>query len=221
MNDTRDRLLLRLLRNALVLIAFGLRADAAEPPASGGVRVLLDTAAGAIEVEVFPERAPLSACDFLAYVDAGLYEHATFYRVVRDDNDRGTPKIDVVQGGLQDASKERPPIAHETTQMTGLTHVDGALSLARGAVGTGGGAAFFIVIGAQPALDFGGARNPDKQGFAAFGRVVRGMDVVRRIHRMRSDAPTDDRYVSGQLLNEPVAIKKATRIGPTSSRCSS
>lgn len=185
------------------------------------MRVRLETDAGSIEVEVFPERAPLSACDFLAYVDAGLYEHAAFYRVVREDNDRGTPKIAVVQGGLQDESKERPPVAHETTQMTGLTHVDGALSLARGGVGTASAAAFFIVIGAQPALDFGGARNADKQGFAVFGGVVRGMDVVRRIHGMKADAPTDDQYVRGQLLNEPVKIRKAARVAGDATRCGS
>ncbi len=219
MTTARDRPFSRSACVALVLIAFGLQADAAEP--ADGVRVALETTAGAIEVEVFPERAPLSACDFLAYVDGGLYERAAFYRVVRTDNDRGTPRIEVVQGGLQDETKARPPIAHETTQMTGLTHVDGALSLARGPVGTGSAAAFFIVIGSQPALDFGGARNTDKQGFAVFGRVVRGMDVVRRIHRLRSDAPTGDAYTTGQLLNEPVAITKATRLGAPSSRCRS
>lgn len=222
MTNILDRSLPRgLLCSAIVLLAFGSRAQAAEPSKSDGVHVLLDTSAGSIEVEVFPDRAPLSACDFLAYVDAGLYEHAAFYRVVRNDNDRGTPKIDVIQGGLRDESKERPPIAHETTQMTGLTHIDGALSLARGAVGTGSAAAFFIVIGPQPGLDFGGARHADKQGFAVFGRVVRGMETVRRIHQMRSDAATDDAYTKGQLLNEPVAIKKAARVGPASSRCKS
>lgn len=202
----------------LVLLALRCNAQAAEAPVSAGVRALFETTAGAIEVEVFPERAPLSACDFLAYVDRGLYQGAAFYRVVRDDNDRGSPKIEVVQGGLQDESKARAPIAHETTRMTGLTHVDGALSLARGAVGTGSAAAFFIVLGDQPALDHGGKRNPDGQGFAVFGRVVRGMDVVRRIHRMKSDAPTDDAYVKGQLLREPVPITSAVRVG-ASSRC--
>jgi len=180
--------------------------------APGPVRVALDTSQGPIVVEVFPAAAPVSACDFLAYVDAGLYENAAFYRVVRYDNDRGEPQIEVVQGGVQDESKVRGPIAHETTQKSGLKHVDGSLSLARGAVGTGGAAAFFIVIGDQPALDHGGTRNKDGQGFAAFGRVASGMDVVRRIHGMRSDAPTNEPYLRGQLLAEPVRIERATRV---------
>lgn len=222
MNQARYRRLARSIAcGVLVSLALALRIDAAEAPTHAGIRVLLDTTAGPIEVEVDPERAPLSACDFLAYVDARLYERAVFYRVVRDDNDRGTPKIAVVQGGLQDESKARPPVAHETTRMTGLKHVDGALSLARGPVGTGSAAAFFIVLGTQPALDFGGQRNADGQGFAVFGRVVRGMDVVRRIHRMKADAPTDDAYVQGQLLSEPVVINKATRIGTARSHCRS
>jgi peptidyl-prolyl cis-trans isomerase A (cyclophilin A) len=181
---------------------------------AAGVRATLETPLGAIEVEVFPHVAPLSACDFLYYVDAGLYESAAFYRVVRKDNDRGTPNIEVIQGGLQDEAEERAPIAHESTKQTGLQHVDGTLSLARGAVGTGSATAFFIVIGDQPALNYGGARNEDRQGFAAFGRVVRGMDIVKRIHRSSATALTDEPYLKGQLLSEPVPILKATRHGP-------
>lgn len=177
----------------------------------GAVPVKLETSAGAIEVEIYPKAAPLSACDFLRYVDRKLYDGATFYRVVRGDNDHGQPKIAVIQGGLSDDKQMTPPIAHETTQQTGIRHTEGTLSLARGAVGTGSAAAFFIVLGEQPALDYGGTRNPDRQGFAAFGRVVRGMDVVRKIQNMRSDAPTDDAYMQGQLLREPVVIKRARR----------
>jgi peptidyl-prolyl cis-trans isomerase A (cyclophilin A) len=204
---------------ALVLLSLAQASPGAEASISPGTRVLLDTEAGAIEVEVFPDRAPLSACDFLAYVDAGLYEGAGFYRVVRHDNDRGAPKIEVVQGGLLDETKQRAPIAHETTQMTGLKHVDGALSLARGAVGTGGAGAFFIVIGDQPALDYGAKRNPDGEGFAVFGRVIRGMDIVRRIHRLPADAPTSDAYTQGQLLTHPVRFLKAVRQGPMPAVC--
>src|SRR5919107_6205162 len=99
--------------------------------AQAGIRVELGTDLGAVLVEVFPDVAPLSACDFLAYVDAGLYADAAFYRVVRLDNDHGAPKIEVVQGGLQDDTQGRAPVSHESTQATGLKHVDGALSLAR------------------------------------------------------------------------------------------
>jgi peptidyl-prolyl cis-trans isomerase A (cyclophilin A) len=183
--------------------------------AEAGTRVELETELGAVLVEVFPDVAPLSACDFLAYVDAGLYSNATdaaFYRVVRLDNDHGDPKIEVAQGGLQNEAKERAPIAHESTQTTGLKHVDGALSLARGAVGTGSAAAFFVVIGDQPGLDFGGTRNKDRQGFAVFGRVIRGMEIVRRIHQMKADGVVDDPYMKDQLLAKPVAIRSAKRL---------
>ena len=209
---------------AIVVALFSLAAlscvNAAGTDGKGGVRVRLDTDFGPILVEALPNAAPLSACDFLAYVDGGLYAGAAFYRVVRLDNDHGSPKIEVVQGGLQDESKGRPPIAHETTEQTGLKHVDGALSLARGALGTGGGAAFFVVIGNQPGLDYGGERNKDRQGFAVFGRVLEGMDIVRRIHRMKADAPVDDAYMKDQLLAKPVKINAAKRLDPLPSRCS-
>lgn len=205
---------------ASLALAACAQASAQHVPKSSGVRAALDTQLGEVIVEVFPSAAPLSACDFLAYVDGGLYSGASFYRVVREDNDRGSPKIAVVQGGLQDASRERAPVAHETTQSTGLKHVDGALSLARGEVGTGGGAAFFVVVGDQPSLDFGGARNKDRQGFAVFGRVVRGMDIVRRIHQIKDAAPTDDAYLQGQLLAKPVVIKQARFLDPLPKTCS-
>jgi peptidyl-prolyl cis-trans isomerase A (cyclophilin A) len=208
---------MRALSTALLFLGILSSASGAE---SGGVRVELGTELGTILVEALPKAAPLSACDFLAYVDGGLYEEATFYRVVRLDNDHGSPKIEVVQGGLQDDSKGRPPIAHETTAQTGLRHVDGALSLARGAVGTGGAGAFFVVIGNQPGLDHGGERNKDRQGFAVFGRVLLGMDIVRRIHRMKADAPVDDEYMKGQLLAKPIKITGAKRLDALPKVCS-
>ncbi len=191
----------------LAVLFSGATALAAGAP----VLVTLVTSAGEIDIEVSPARAPISSSDFLRYVDQGLYSGARFYRVVRADNDRGTPKIEVIQGGVAGEAKTLPPVAHETTSQTGIRHVDGTISLARGAPGTGSAAAFFICIGDQPALDFGGTRNPDRQGFAAFGRVVRGMDVVRKIQAMRSDAPSDSEYMKGQLLSEPVVIEKAFR----------
>jgi peptidyl-prolyl cis-trans isomerase A (cyclophilin A) len=175
------------------------------------VTVTLETSLGSIDVEVYPARAPLSAGDFLRYVDRGLYAGAGFYRVVRRDNDHGRPVIEVVQGGLLDESKALPPVAHETTSETGLRHEDGTVSLARGAAGTGGGAAFFICIGPQPGLDFGAKRNSDGLGFAAFGRVVHGMDVVLRIHALPATGKADSEYVRGQILAEPVRIIRAVR----------
>lgn len=175
-------------------------------------RVVLDTALGRIVVELDVKRAPLSAADFLRYVDKGLYNGAGFYRSVRRDNDRGSPVIEVIQGGLLDDSRALPPVAHEPTGRTGLKHLDGSLSVARSAPGTGGGAAFFICIGDQPGLDEGAQRNPDGLGFAAFGRVLSGMDVVKRIHAAPTDPAQGSEYVRDQLLAQPVAITSAKRL---------
>jgi len=197
------------LAAALGAIACLSRAPAADTGAA--VTVTLETTAGQIDVTVYPERAPVSATDFLRYVDQGRYDGAAFYRAVRADNDRGTPKIEVIQGGILDESKALPPVAHETTHDTGITHRDGTVSLARGAPGTGGGSAFFICIGDQPALDFGGTRNADGLGFAAFGRVTHGMDVVRRIQAAGADGAAPSEYMKGQILSDPVTILSARR----------
>jgi len=189
--------------------------DDTVPPADiagPAVRVALETDRGTILVDVYPQAAPVSARDFLRYVDEGLYADAGFYRVVRPDNDHGTPVISAVQGGVLDLEAPADGIDHETTAATGLRHVDGTVSIARGPPGTGSAAAFFIVLGDQPSLDFGGMRNPDEQGFAAFGRVVDGMEIVLEINALKADAPTDDEYVRGQILVEPVRFR-ATRAG--------
>ena len=179
-------------------------ADVAET--SSTVTAVLDTTLGPIIVEVYPDAAPLSAGDFLAHLDQGLYDGAGFFRLVTPENDRGSPQIEVIQMQLAEGVEGLPPVAHETTEMTGLRHVDGALSLARGDVGTGSAGSFFITIGDQPGLDFGGMRNPDGQGFAVFGRVVEGMDVVRAIQARPTDPEADDDYVKGQILLEPVTF---------------
>ena len=127
-----------------------------------------------------------------------------FYRVVRQDNQPDKKvKIEVVQGGLggESSEKELPPIAHETTNRTGVLHKDGTLSMARAEPGTAS-SEFFICVGDQPELDFGGKRNPDGQGFAAFGKVVKGMDVVRRIQSLPDEK---------QILKEPVRITSFVR----------
>jgi peptidyl-prolyl cis-trans isomerase A (cyclophilin A) len=168
---------------------------------------VLVTELGEIEVEIYAGRAPVTAANFLAYVDQGRFEGATFYRTVRLDNQPHNPvKIEVIQGGLSiegDHPAALPPIAHETTETTGVRHLDGTISMARDAPGSAG-SEFFIAIGDQPELDFGGQRNPDGQGFAAFGRVVRGMDVVKKIQ-----AGEDE----GQMLVHPVAVTAVTRVG--------
>lgn len=196
---------------ALLTVVGTQYAAATEAPAEP-VQVKLETALGDIDVVVFVGQAPLSAADFLRYVDVKLYDGAAFYRVVRPDNDHGNPMAQIVQGGLASDAKWLPGIAHETTRDTGVTHGDGTLSLARAAPGTGTAAAFFICIGDQPAFDYGGLRNPDGQGFAAFGKVLRGMEIVRKIQSMPATRPADDEYMAGQLLAEPVEIKRAYRV---------
>ena len=118
-------------------------------------------------------------------------------------------KIEVIQGGLELESTDLPfeAIRHESTQITGIKHLDGVISMARGGPGTAA-SEFFICINDQPELDFGGQRNPDEQGFAAFGKVVDGMEVVRRIQEMATEAPLDGQleYTSGQILLKPVVI---------------
>lgn len=182
-----------------------------EQPFGTPVAVVLKTELGDIEVEVYPDVAPKSAGSFLQYVDQGLYSDAAFYRTVRTDNDNGTPVIEVIQGGTMDFDNALEPVDHETTEQTGIRHTNGTLSLGRTDPGTGSGAAFFITVGDQPALDFGAKRNPDGQGFAAFGRVVSGMDVVRKIHQLEANGPADSDYVKGQILSPPVSITSVTR----------
>ena len=174
-------------------------------------RVRMTTSLGDIELELYPDKAPVTVDNFLRLVSGAHLEVGTFYRVVSPDNDNGSPVISVIQGGIGDADSPFPPIAHETTADTGLPHLDGSISMARAEVGTAT-TEFFICIGDQPALDFGGTRNNDGQGFAVFGRVIKGMDVVRAIHESPADAPTDDAYVQGQILEEPVVIESLRRL---------
>jgi peptidyl-prolyl cis-trans isomerase A (cyclophilin A) len=176
-----------------------------------GDRIVMETAVGEIEIEIYEQQAPVTADNFLRLADGGHLDGATFYRTVSPSNDNGSPVISVIQGGLGEAPSPFSPIAHETTRETGLAHLDGTISMARAEVGTAS-SEFFICIGDQPALDFGGARNSDGQGFAAFGRVVRGMNVVRRIHSLPANAPTDSDYVKGQLLDDQVTILSVRRL---------
>jgi peptidyl-prolyl cis-trans isomerase A (cyclophilin A) len=171
------------------------------------VSVLLRTSAGDVEIEVDEARAPLTAANFLRYVDGGYYDGGRFHRTVRLDNQPGkTVLIEVVQAGVNPmpARKGFEPIRLERTRDTGLRHRDGTVSMARDTPDSAT-SDFFVCIGDQPELDFGGRRNPDGQGFGAFGRVVRGMDVVRRIQA----APAD-----GQALTPPVPILSAGRTRP-------
>jgi peptidyl-prolyl cis-trans isomerase A (cyclophilin A) len=199
-------------RRALLASGIGLASGLSARAGTKGSRsVLIVTAQGEITVVVDTDRAPLSAGDFLAYVDDKLYDGGRFYRSVHPENDANPEKISVLQGGIGDREKALPPIAHETTRKTGLRHLDGTVSIARKEPGTGTAAAFFICIGDQPALDFGGKRNPDGQGFAAFGRVTRGMDVVRAIWAQPTAG--SDGSIGAQMLASPVEIRTVRRLG--------
>lgn len=173
--------------------------------------IVLETELGNIEIEIYNERAPLSAADFLYYVDNGLYDGEGFYRAVRPGTDPRGLDMEIIQGGLLIMETVTAQIDHETTEMSGLSHTDGAISIARDEPGTGSAAYFFISIGDNTSLDYGGARNPDGQGYAVFGQVVKGMDVVRAIQMRETAGESDDAITQGQFLTEPVKILKARR----------
>jgi len=155
--------------------------------ADGEAKVVIRTTTGKIIVVADTARAPRSAGDFLRCVDQGLFDGGEVYRSVRPENDLNPVKLAVIQGGVTSPVKQLPPVAHETTRQTGLRHRNGTLSLARAAPGTGSGGSFFICIGDQPELDYGGRRNPDGLGFAAFGQVVAGIQYFDRYPAAASD----------------------------------
>jgi uncharacterized protein (DUF885 family) len=186
------------------------------PPASdAGERVRAVTDLGDIVIALDLLRAPKSGSAFLAYVEQGRYTGGAFVRTVRRDNDQGTPLIEVIQAVAGGPSPDDGAVEHEPTSRTFLTHTDGAVSLPRPAAGSATVAAFFICIGDQPALDAGEERHEDGLGFAAFGRVVEGMEVVRAIHAAATCEDAPDPYLLGQMIEEPVAIH-AIRREPTS-----
>ena len=173
-------------------------------PADTLPRVIVETDLGVIEIEVDTARAPVTAANFLKYVDAGMYDGGRFHRTVKPDNQGDQEfKIEVIQAAASGARFRDflPAIPLERTNVTQLTHADGVVSMARSRPDTARDG-FFICIGNQPELDFGGRRNTDGQGFAAFGRVVRGMDVVKKIQM----APAE-----GQNLKPPITLLRMKR----------
>jgi peptidyl-prolyl cis-trans isomerase A (cyclophilin A) len=163
----------------------------------------IHTETGSIEVTLYPGDAPVTVANFLRYVDAGLYDSTTIFRVCNRENEASRAvRIEVIQGGDVEEVKCFPPIEIETTRQTGLRHLDGTLSMARAGPNSAT-ASYFICIGDQPELDHGGKRNPDGYGFAAFGRVTEGMDIVRRIQQMPD---------SNQMLIDPVIVWSVDRL---------
>ena len=176
-------------------------------PAYKNPHIVIQTDAGSIEIELYPDKAPQTTAAFLSYIDSGLYKHSNFYRVLADDNQpSNAPKANLVQGGIWKTNYKKatslPGIVHEPTNKTGLLHKDGVISLARQEPGTAT-TEFFICIGDQPGFDYGGDNNPDGQGYAAFGKVVKGMDIVHRIY---------DRPSYEQAFDPPVVIINISRL---------
>jgi len=187
-------------------------APAPETAAPATTDVAIETTMGTIVVALETERAPITSANFLKYADEKRFDGTVFYRAMRLDY--GEQPNGLIQGGTQnDPARILPPIAHEPTKVTGVKHTDGAISMARYAPGTATGD-FSITVSAQPGLDADPAsENPEFQaGFAAFGHVVQGMDVVRAIF----DAPTDpekgEGWMKGQILADPVKIVSVRRV---------
>jgi len=186
-------------RTALVTIAAPIFAQS-----NGRVIVLIDSAAGEITVALSGDRAPKTVENFLRYLDAGYYSGGLFHRTVTMKNQPQSPvEIEVIQGGPNpDGKRGFEPIPLERTKLSGLLHVNGAISMARSGVNSAT-SDFFFCIGDQPSLDFGGKRNSDGQGFAAFGLVIQGLDVIQKIQALPAE---------GQRLNPPVRIRSIKRV---------
>jgi peptidyl-prolyl cis-trans isomerase A (cyclophilin A) len=173
--------------------------------AAGKVRLLIQTELGDIEVELDGQHAPLTTENFLRYVDGGFYTSGRFHRTVKlkpDNQPNNAVKIEVIQAGGNPDKQSFPPIPLERTNVTGLKHLNGTISMARSGPDSAT-SDFFICLGAQPELDFGGKRNADSQGFAAFGRVVKGLEVVKKIHQSPVEA---------QALMPPIKLIAIKRI---------
>ncbi len=149
--------------------------------------IVIDTQFGKIYLELFPDKAPKSVAAFLSYVDQGLYKNSSFYRVLKEENQPSSAfKSELIQGGIWETNNKKANtlkgIPHETTKQTGILHTNGTISLARTTPGSAT-SEFFICVGTQPSYDFGSSANPDGQGYAAFGKVVKGLEVLKKIHQ--------------------------------------
>ena len=168
-------------------------------------KCVIKTSMGDIIVELYPKKAPITVANFLKYVDAHLYDNSTFFRSVTLNNQpNNSVKIEVIQGGEIDSTKVFTAIPLETTKKTGLHHKNGTLSMARDAPDTAT-CSFFICINDQPSLDYEGKRNKDGQGFAAFGKVTKGMDVVKKIQQLH---PDQEQYFKPEVLILSITRKK-------------
>lgn len=205
------------MRLLALLAAFALascspgEAPPSDDASDGSVTAVIETSAGNIALELYPDLAPVTVANFVAHARAGHLDGGEFYRSVRDDNDRaGIAPMNLIQGGHSFGGLEGAEgIAHESTGETGLSHVRGAISMARNEPGTAT-TEFFIMVNDYDGLDAGpGRRNPDEAGYAVFGRVTEGMEVVEAIWLGETSlerAPEDFQFA--QFLVEPVRIER-------------
>ncbi len=172
---------------------------------TGNPVIEIQTSVGDILVELYPDKAPKTCAAFLSYVDDKLYDNASFYRVLNRENQSSDAfKSELIQGGIWEKNSDKAQtlqIQHESTNLTNILHERGTISLARQDTGTAG-SEFFILLKDDATYDYGGEANPDKQGYAAFGKVIEGMDIVYKIY---------DRPVSGQRFQRSVPIYKIKR----------
>ena len=177
-------------------------------PPTARPRVRLETEKGAIVVELADDKAPITVANFLRYVDTGRMDGAVFFRASQAP---GAPDVGFIQGGVKDPTKLFPPIAHESTLMTGLSHLDGTLSMARFEPGTAV-ADFSIMCGDAPYMNADPTLPGDNQGYAAFGQVVEGMEVVRSILALPANGEALNPVMKGQILDPPIKIVSARRV---------
>ncbi|VAX03905.1 hypothetical protein MNBD_ALPHA03-1754 [hydrothermal vent metagenome] len=204
-----------LLNGILVLmLAFqGQTAMAIDDPQNNIIEVVIETDKGNIELELYPYKAPITVENFLQNIKAGIYEGGRFYRASRPDNNLNTKRkiLTLIQGGKNEKKAARNAISHESTFQSGLSHLDGVISMARSDPGTAT-SEFFICIGDNSGLDYGTDRYEEdqSQGYAAFGRVIRGMDVVTTIQQQPTGnkAKDDADWFGQQLINDTVMIKR-------------
>ena len=173
-------------------------------PQDSIINCIVKTSEGDFEIELYGNKAPITVANFMKYVDSKKYDSSSFFRVTTKENEAGRDvKIEVIQGGHVEEADSYSPICLETTKQTGIKHINGTLSMARAEPNTAT-SSFFICINEQPELDYNGKRNPDGQGFAAFGKVTKGMDVVIKIQQKEN---------KDQLLTTPVTIYSIKRAG--------
>ena len=175
----------------------------------GRVQVLIATDHGDIHAALEAAKAPITCANFLRYVDSGRYDGSSFYRATHAP---GAPTVGLIEGGIDDPRKLYPPIAHESTLMTGLKHQDGTLSMAREGLGTAA-SDFFVCSGETSYLDANPAASGDNAGYAAFGQVIQGMDIVRAILALPTTGLARNPDMQGQMLDPPVRVLGMRRAG--------